>query len=93
MQLAFEERISSFYMKIDIESRKTILFINSGGTEVDKLKEVCERGPGLGPQYDPFVFVCSSISELLHNWVEQGYFYFRKIRETVSNLYLSASKA
>ncbi|KAL2862232.1 uncharacterized protein BJX67DRAFT_385856 [Aspergillus lucknowensis] len=45
-----------------------------------KFCEVCEKGVQQ-EDYDPFIFLCSSVSDLLHGWVVQGFIYFRKIRE------------
>ncbi|KAL4864024.1 hypothetical protein BDV12DRAFT_176788 [Aspergillus spectabilis] len=66
-------------MQINLKSRSTRIFTNCGEGAIEKINEVCQRGVQQ-EQYDPFIFFCSSISELLHNWVIEGF--FRKIRET-----------
>ncbi|KAL4747421.1 hypothetical protein BDW72DRAFT_209663 [Aspergillus terricola var. indicus] len=80
IQLSFSERMRCFYMKVGLQSRSTRVVINFDGATIEKLCEVCEKGVQQ-ENYDPFIFLCSSISEILHGWVVQGYIYFGKIRE------------
>ncbi|KAL2830901.1 hypothetical protein BDW59DRAFT_158335 [Aspergillus cavernicola] len=82
IQLSFEERLQCFYMKVNIKSRSVRIFTNSGGEEIENFNAVSQRAAQQGSQYDPFIFVCSSISALLHHWVGQRYYYLGKIRET-----------
>lgn len=72
-----------FYMKVDLQSRSTRILINFNKDAIEKFCDVCEKG-FQQEDYDPFIFLCSSVSELLHGWVEQGLIYFGKIREIVS---------
>ncbi|KAL4912949.1 hypothetical protein BDW62DRAFT_9096 [Aspergillus aurantiobrunneus] len=80
IQLSFHESIRCFYMRVDLQSRSTRVVTNFDGPAIKKFCEVCEKGVQQ-ENYDPFIFLCSSVSELLHSWVVQGLFYFRKIRE------------
>ncbi|KAL4794834.1 hypothetical protein BDV19DRAFT_364006 [Aspergillus venezuelensis] len=80
IQLSFHESIRCFYMRVDLQSRNTRVVTNFDGPAIKKFCEVCEKGVQR-ENYDPFIFLCSSISELLHSWVVQGFIYFRKIRE------------
>ncbi|KAL4982240.1 hypothetical protein BDW68DRAFT_195524 [Aspergillus falconensis] len=80
IQLTFNDRMRCFYMKFNLQSRSTRVVINFDGDAIEKFCEVCEKGVQQ-EDYDPFIFLCSSISELLHGWVVQGFIYFGKIRE------------
>ncbi|KAL3475570.1 hypothetical protein BJX99DRAFT_157936 [Aspergillus californicus] len=80
IQLSFDDSIRCFYMKVDLQSRKTRIFMNFDGPAMEKIHEVCQEGVQK-EDYNPFIFLCSSISELLHGWVVQGYIYTEKIRD------------
>ncbi|GES64126.1 hypothetical protein ATEIFO6365_0008019600 [Aspergillus terreus] len=80
IQLTFQDIKRCFYMQFNLQSRSTRIFNNIGDKAVEKFCEVCQQGVQ-EEEYDPFIFLCSSISELLHRWVVQGLFYTKKIRD------------
>lgn len=83
IQLTFQDRKLCFYMQFNLQSRSTRIFDNIGDLAVEKFCEVCQQGVQ-EEEYDPFTFLCSSISELLHSLVAQGVSYTRKIRDIVN---------
>jgi hypothetical protein len=57
-------------MKSDLESRRTRIFTNCDDLATETVHEICENGVQR-EDYDPFIFVCGIISELLESWVIQ----------------------
>ncbi|KAL3492080.1 hypothetical protein BJX62DRAFT_224755 [Aspergillus germanicus] len=79
-QLSFSHSMQCFYMKIDLESRRTRIFTNCDDLAMETVHEICENGVQR-EDYDPFIFICGIVSDLLESWVIQRTLTYKHFQE------------